>query len=127
MMSKRKPVKLRQRWHRLVRRRLWGMDIARDAWIAPTAYIDRTWPRGIHIGTGVVIEDEASILTHDMTRGLYRDTHIGDNARIGPRAIVMPGITIGARAIVDPGSIVNRDVGEGERVRGNPARIVDQD
>ncbi len=127
MTSTRKTLSLRQRRDRLLRKHLWGMDIARDAWIAKSAYIDRTWPRGMHIESGAIVEDEASILTHDMTRGLYRDTFIGENARIGMRAIVMPGVKVGANAVVDPGSVVIRDVAPGGHVRGNPADDVETD
>lgn len=107
-----------------VRRWLWGMDIHPSALISATAYIDRTWPKGVHIGADSLIDEEAVILTHDMTRGLYLDTHIGPRSYIGPRAIVLPGVTVGAGAIVGPGAIATKDVPDGARVAGNPARAV---
>ncbi|BDI59505.1 hypothetical protein MACH05_00650 [Qipengyuania nanhaisediminis] len=103
------------------------MDIHPSAWIAASAYIDRTWPRGIHIGENCVIDEEASVLTHDMTRGIYFDTRIGSDTVIGVRAIIMPGITIGAGSVIEPGAVVTRDLPEGSRVRGNPARQVEDD
>ena len=115
---------LRQKWQRLIRQRLWKMDIATTAWIAPTALIDRTWPRGVHIGAGCVIDHHAVVLTHDMTRGLYLDTWIGEGTRIGARAIILPGVTIGRNCAIAPGSLVNRDLPDGARVLGNPARDV---
>ena len=118
---------VRQHWDQLIRKLVWGMDIDPSAWIAPTAYIDRTWPRGIHIGAGCVIEDEASVLTHDMTRGVYFDTYIGDGSNIGQRAIVLPGITVGENCTVDPGAVVIRDLPAGSHVRGNPAKPVEED
>lgn len=113
---------VRQRWQRLVQTGLWKMDIAPSAWIAPTALIDRTWPKGVHIGREAVIDYQAVVLTHDQTRGLYLDTWIGDGAVIGARAIVLPGLTVGAGARVEPGAVVTRDVAPGVRVAGNPAR-----
>lgn len=119
------PRSLRQRWQAFVRKHLWRMDIAPSAWIATTALIDRTWPRGVHLAECCVIGPHAVVLTHDMTRGLYLDTTIGAGARIGARAIVFPGVTVGAGAKVMPGAVVTRDVPPGATVKGNPARIVE--
>lgn len=113
----------RQRWQRLVRTRLWAMEIDPSAWIAPSAYIDRTWPRGIHIGAKVWIGEEAVVLTHDMTRGLYLDTKIGAGTRIGARAIVLPGVTIGAGCVIEPGALVRTDMPDAHRAEGNPAVV----
>lgn len=122
--TSRMPTSLRQHWQRLVQRRLWRMDIHATAWIAPSALIDRTWPRGVHIEAGCVIDEEAVLLTHDLTRGVYLDTRVGEGSVIGARAIILPGITIGRGCVVAPGSVVNRDVPDGAYVAGNPARVV---
>ena len=37
----------------------------------------------------------AIIFTHDYSRGLHKDTHIGKRCFIGANAIIMCGITIG--------------------------------
>lgn len=103
------------------------MDIHPTAWIAASALIDRTWPRGIHIGADCVIAEEAVVLTHDMTRGIYMDTRIGDGTTVGARAIIMPGITVGRNCTILPGTLVNRDLPDGTMVAGNPARIVPPD
>lgn len=116
---------LKQKLQRLIQTRLWRMDIHATAWIAETALIDRTWPRGIHIGPRCVIDHQAVVLTHDMTRGVYLDTHIGENTLIGPRAIILPGITVGRDCIVLAGAVVNRDVADGTTVGGNPARLIE--
>ena len=116
---------LKQRFQRFVQTRIWGTDIHPSAWIATTALIDRTWPRGIHIGANCVLADEVVVLTHDMTRGIYMDTRIGEGTTIGARAIIMPGITIGKNCTILPGTIVNRDIPDGATAQGNPARIVE--
>ncbi len=113
---------MRQRCQWLVRTRFWKMDIAPDCWIAASALVDRTFPEGVHIGAGCVIDEEAVILTHDMSRALYCHTRIGSGVRIGARAIVMPGVTVGQDAIIEPGAVVTKDVPAGARVIGNPAR-----
>ena len=112
-----------QRWQATVRRIVWKTDIASTAWIAATALIDRTWPKGIHIGEGAIVGEEAVILTHDLTRGVYLDTTIGSYTIIGPRAIILPGLTIGRCCIVTAGSLVNRDMPDYSHAVGNPAII----
>lgn len=112
-------------WRRFLQTKIFGMDIHPTARIAKSALIDRTYPRGVHIGAGVVIDEEAVILTHDMVRGMYLHTRIGTGAAIGPRAIILPGTTIGSNSIVMPGALVNRDVPDGATVMGNPARLVE--
>ena len=50
---------------------------------------------------------------------------IKSGAWLGPRCIVLPGVTIGEGAIVMPGSLVNKDVAPNTRVSGTPARVVE--
>lgn len=107
--------------------RLWGMDIHRASFIEPSARIDRTYPRGVHIAEGAYVGEAAVILTHDMTRGIYYDTFVGRNCYIGPRAIIMPGIRIGAGSIVMPGALVREDVPAHSIAIGNPARVAPRD
>jgi acetyltransferase-like isoleucine patch superfamily enzyme len=97
------------------------MDIHPSAWIEPSAYIDRTWPRGVHIGPECYIGDQAVVLTHDFTRGIYFDTRIGARSHIGPRAIVMPGVSIGEDCILMPGAMVTKDMPARMVAMGNPA------
>lgn len=112
---------MRQRVQAMVRKHLWKMDVHPSAWIAETALIDRTWPRGIHIARDVMVGEEAVVLTHDLTRGIYCDTHIGAGTLIGARAIILPGISVGANCVIQPGALVNRDVPDGHVAEGNPA------
>ena len=116
-------VGLHARLQRLIQTRVWKMDIHPTARIAPSAHIDRTWPRGVHIGAHVEIGEQAVVLTHDFTRGLRGDTWIGARCRIGPRAIIMPAIVVGEDCIIDPGALVNRDVPPNSIATGNPVSI----
>ena len=111
----------------LVARKIWRCDIGRGTYAHPTALLDRTWPVGLHIGEECFIDEHAVILTHDYTRGLLVDTRIGDRCRIGARALIMPGITIGNDCHVHPGAMVNRDMPEGTVAVGNPAKIMSMD
>lgn len=115
---------IRSRFQRFVRKAVWGMDVHRSARIAPSALIDRTFPRGIHIEADVLIDEEAVVLTHDRVRGLYLHTRIGAGTVIGPRAIVLPGVTVGRECFVGAGAVVVRDIADGVMVMGNPARPV---
>ncbi|WP_296453645.1 DapH/DapD/GlmU-related protein [Phenylobacterium sp.] len=114
---------LTRRIQRVIQVRFWGTDIHPSARIATTALIDRTWPKGVHIEAGCVIDEEVVVLAHDMTRGLYLDTRIGARTMLGARSIVMPGITIGADCVVAPGAVVTRDVPDGSYAVGNPASV----
>lgn len=118
----RHPLGMRAFMRKQVLRHLWGMDLHPTSQIALSAYIDRTWPNGVHIGASAVIDEEAVVLTHDLTRGIRFDTRIGAGCYVGPRAIIMPGVSVGDGAIVRPGSVVTRDVAAGSTVSGNPAR-----
>lgn len=101
-----------------------GMDIGRDTKISLRAQLDRTNPRGVHIGDGVLIAFDAVIFAHDLARHFHVDTYIGRNCFIGAHAIVLPGVRIGDGCIVGAGSVVTRDVPDGCIVAGNPAQIL---
>ena len=105
--------------------RVWKMDIGKGTAISMSAKLDKTNPRGIHIGKYSVVTFGAAILTHDYVNRLNRDVHIGDNCFIGAHSIVLPGVTIGNSCIVAAASVVARDVPAGSLVAGNPARIVE--
>ena len=49
---------------------------------------------------------------------------IGEDAFIGARAFVLPGVTIGRRAIVGACSVVTKDVPENVIAAGNPCQVL---
>ena len=87
------------------------------------------------LGVGVFI-GPAAVLTNDMfPRAVTADlelkstddwtpagTVIGDGAAIGARAVILPGLKIGAWSIVAAGAVVTADVPEHALVAGVPAR-----
>ena len=105
--------------------RVWKMDLGEGTSISMSAKLDKTNPRGIHIGTYSAVTFGAAILTHDYVNRRDRDVYIGDNCFIGAHAIILPGVTIGNSCIVAAASVVARDVPAGSLVAGNPARIVE--
>jgi len=104
---------------------VWKMDLGEGAVISLSAKLDKTNPRGIHIGRYTVVTFGAAILTHDHVNGYDHDVHIGDDCFIGAHSIILPGVTIGDHCIVSAASIVARNVPAGSLVAGNPARIVE--
>jgi len=105
--------------------RVWQMDIGEGTMISSSAKLDKTNPRGIHIGSYSVVSFGAAILTHDWVNNCHRDVQIGDHCFIGAHSIVLPGVTIGDNCIVGAASLVARNVPAGSLVAGNPARVVE--
>ena len=106
--------------------RIWKMDIGEGCIISRSAKLDKTNPRGVHIGKYSVVAFGAAILTHDWVNNCHRDVHVGDNCFIGAQAIILPGVTVGDSCIVSAASVVARDVPAGSLVAGNPARVVEK-
>lgn len=67
------------------------------------------------LGTGVHIAPGA-VLAGNVT--------IGDRAFIGANSVVKQGITIGKDAIIGAGSVVIRDIPNGGKFAGNPAKQI---
>lgn len=116
-------TRLRGRLKLALFRKAWSADIGARTIVHPDALLDRTWPRGLRIGSDCIIAAHAVILTHDFTRGLLTDTTIGNRCVIGERAIVMPGLNIGDDCVVQPGAVVTRDMPPRTVACGNPATI----
>lgn len=82
----------------------------------------------IEIGKRVTVAQEAYLCTgsHEFADPalplIARPIVIKDEAFIGARAFILPGVTIGRRAIVGACSVVTKNVDDGECVAGNPAR-----
>jgi len=94
--------------------------------ISFSAKLDKSFPRGIHIGESTAVSFGAVILAHDYSRGLHVHTRIGDRCMIAANSFIFPGVTIGDECIVAPGSVVVKDVPSNTLVMGNPARAIEQ-
>lgn len=105
-------------------RRVWGMDIGEGCRISSEAKLDRTHPRGIHIGDYSMVTFGVAILSHDFVGNRHLDTWIGSHCFIGARSVIMPGVRIGDHCVVGAGSLVNADVPPHSLVVGSPARVV---
>lgn len=49
---------------------------------------------------------------------------IGDDAWIGGRVVICPGVRIGAGSVIGTGSIVTRDIPSGVVAAGNPCKVI---
>ncbi|MDQ3898984.1 MAG: acyltransferase [Actinomycetota bacterium] len=82
---------------------------------------------GLRIGNNVTIAQGAWLLTggHDVQDPLFplkrAPIDIGDYAFVGPRALVLRGVTIGEGAVVAAGAVVTKDVPPYTIVGGVPA------
>ncbi len=103
---------------------IWGMDIGKEVLISRLAKLDRTNPRGVHIGDATLLAFDVAILTHDFVNNRHVDTWIGRNCFVGARAVIMPGVRIGDHCVIGSGSVVTADVPSNSLVVGNPARVI---
>lgn len=106
--------------------RVYGMEIGEHVRISRGARLDRTNPRGIHIGDHTAVTSGAAIVTHDFVGREWRDVRIGRCCFLGYGCIVLPGVTIGDHVIVAGNAVVARDVPSNSVVMGNPARVVER-
>lgn len=89
----------------------------------------------LEIGDEVIVSGDVMFVTHDGAvftdrehlpdvNGHYGRIRIGDRCFIGMRAIIMPGVELGARCIVAAGAVVFDSFPPDSVVAGNPAEYV---
>jgi UDP-2-acetamido-3-amino-2,3-dideoxy-glucuronate N-acetyltransferase len=102
-----------------------GVIIGNNVSIAAFCFI----PSGVSIDDNCFIGPRVTFTNDKYPPGRKEDwlrTHVKTGASIGAGAIILPGITIGINALVGAGSVVTKDVLDGQRVAGNPARRIIQ-
>ena len=84
----------------------------------------------IEIGARATVAQEAYLSSgaHDFTKPaqplVAAKITIGEDAFVGARAFIMPGVTIGARSIVGACSVVTKDIPEAVIAAGNPCIVL---
>ena len=84
----------------------------------------------IEIGARATVAQEAYLDTgsHDFNQPemplVTRKSRIGEDAFIGARAFVLPGVTIGARSVIGACSVVTHDVPKDVIAAGNPCKVL---
>ncbi len=104
----------------------WGHRLDKTTRVSFSAFLDKTNPKGVHIGSYTLIARGAVILSHDFTRSYRAETKIGDYCLIGTQSIIMPGISIGNHCVIGAGAVVTKNVPPNSLVVGNPAKVIRQ-
>ncbi|MFT8321908.1 MAG: maltose acetyltransferase domain-containing protein [Bacillus sp. (in: firmicutes)] len=76
---------------------------------------------GVHIYTATHPVDAEE---RNSGREYGKPVTIGDNAWIGGKSVINPGITIGNNVVIASGSVVTKDIPDNVIVGGNPAKII---
>ena len=102
-----------------------GISVGEDTIVGNNVFLDGR--ASIKIGNHVDVAAEVMIYSsqHDIDdpkfKAVFKPVDIGSYVFIGPRAIILPGVTIGEGAIVAAGAVVSRDVAPFTVVGGVPA------
>lgn len=125
-----------------------GADLGQRPFVASSAVIRAPWR--LKLGDGaclgpacevynlgsITLGDRATVTQHVYLCGGSHDFSqphlplmtgpivIEEDAFVGAKSLVLPGVTIGARSIVGAGSVVTKDVDADRIVAGNPARVI---
>lgn len=105
-----------------------GISIGKDTIIGDHAFLDGR--ASLFIGDHVDIASFVMIYNseHDLESAEFRarteEVKIGDYVFIGPRAIILPGVTVGKGAVIAAGAVVTKNVPDYAIAGGVPAKVI---
>ena len=135
-------------WFRLLCLKAFGAKIYGRPFIFPSARIYAPFNLEVHdracigplvnvynlgkvvLGKNSVVSQETMLCggTHDLSLLslplLIGDIELGEEAFIGARALILPGVSVGHGAVVGAGAVVAKDVEPWTMVAGNPAKFL---
>lgn len=106
----------------------WNIKIGKDSIIGEGVVLDGR--DRLEIGNHVDLASEVMIYNaeHDIEdenfRAVSQPVVIEDYVFVGPRAIILPGVTVKKGAVVGAGAVVTKDVSEFAIVGGVPAKPI---
>lgn len=80
----------------------------------------------VDIASNVMIYNSEHNINSEDFRPITAPVKIGNYCFIGPRAIILPGVSISQGAVIAAGAVVTKDVPEYAIVGGVPAQIIGQ-
>jgi maltose O-acetyltransferase len=105
-----------------------NIEIGKDTIIGDHVFLDgrAVLKIGNHvdIASSVMIYNSEHDIESDDFRAREEPVGIGDYVFIGPRAIILPGVTIGRGSVIAAGAVVTKDVPSNVIVGGVPATII---
>ena len=105
-----------------------GIEIGEDTIIGDHVFLDGR--AALKIGNHVDVASEVLVYNseHDLEKEDFsarlEPVKIGDYVFVGPRAIILPGVTIGKGSVVGAGAVVTKDVPDFAIVGGVPAKVI---
>jgi sugar O-acyltransferase (sialic acid O-acetyltransferase NeuD family) len=101
--------------------------LGRGVFVGPQAVVHTCAAVGDHviINSGAIVEHECALAPNvHVAPGavLGGNVRVGTGTLVGLGARVLPGVTLGAGCVIGAGAVVLRDVPDGGRVMGVPAR-----
>lgn len=105
-----------------------GVVIGEDTMIGDNAFLDGRAPltigNHVDIASGVLIYNSEHDLSDPGFAARDESVFIEDYVFIGPRAILLPGVTVHTGAVVAAGAVVTKDVEPYTIVGGVPAKVI---
>jgi len=107
-----------------------GISIGHNTIIGDHCFLDGRSPLiiGNHVDIAsqvLIYNNEHDIHSPDFSNS-FGSVTINDYVFIGPRAIILPGVTIGRGAVVAAGAVVTKNIPPGEIWGGVPAKLISQ-